>query len=306
MALAANGVTHATDGKTMKVFIEDATQDYIDTDDDNPEEAPHLNGASTNRNKAHRAGETQTTDGKGKGHLLAKYQESEFWQNMELARYYDLVISKNSKDSEGNYWATMYIGFDTELPAGMTAYIVDKEKTDKSSANLVLRKVSNKVRMLTPIVIRSNSFGEFRLEPSKESVRYTRIPDYQNLLDGVDRNGMTINQSDANDGGCLTLGRNSQGKVGFFIYKGTAKVPPYRSYISVNKVGNAQALTFSVDDEATDIIEIRNEDLEMSHDNERMVNDAAWYDLSGRRIANGKKPTAKGLYIHNGHKVVIK
>ena len=296
VALADNGITHAT-GKTMKVFIEDATQDYIDTDDDNPEEAPHLNGASTNRNKAHRAGETQTTDGKGKGHLLAKYQESEFWQNMELARYFNLVISENSKDSEGNYWATMYIGFDTELPEGMTAYIVDKEKTNKSSANLVLRKVSNKVRMLTPIVIKSNTYGEFRLEPSKESTRYTRIPDYLNLLDGVDRNGMTINQSDANDGGCLTLGRNSQGKIGFFIYKGTAKVPPYRSYISVNKVGNAQAMTFSIDDEATDVRSI---------DNGQLIMDNSWYDLQGRRIANGQKPTAKGLYIYNGHKVVIK
>lgn len=31
-----------------------------------------------------------------------------------------------------------------------------------------------------------------------------------------------------------------------------------------------------------------------------------WFDLSGRRIANGQKPTAKGLYIHNGKKRVIK
>ena len=31
-----------------------------------------------------------------------------------------------------------------------------------------------------------------------------------------------------------------------------------------------------------------------------------WYDLQGRRVANGLKPTAKGLYIYNGHKTVIK
>ena len=292
VALAANGVTHATDGKVMKFFIEDATQDYVDNDD---EEAPLLN----NNKKGRRAGETQTTDGKGKGHLLAKYQESEFWQGKDIERYFNLVISKNSKDSEGNYWATMYIGFDTELPAGMTAYIVDKEKTDKSSANLVLRKISNKVRMLTPIVIRSNQFGEFRLEPSKESTRYNRIPDYENLLDGIGRNGLSVNQGDANDGGCLTLGRNSEGRIGFFIYKGRNKIPAYRSYISVNKVGNAQAMTLSVDDEATGIVEMRN-------GNEEMRNKASWYDLSGRRVANGQKPTTKGLYIVNGKKTVIK
>ena len=31
-----------------------------------------------------------------------------------------------------------------------------------------------------------------------------------------------------------------------------------------------------------------------------------WYTLDGRRIANGQKPTAKGLYIYKGKKVVIK
>ena len=28
------------------------------------------------------------------------------------------------------------------------------------------------------------------------------------------------------------------------------------------------------------------------------------YDLAGRKIANGQKPTAKGLYIHNGKKIL--
>jgi hypothetical protein len=38
-----------------------------------------------------------------------------------------------------------------------------------------------------------------------------------------------------------------------------------------------------------------------------MDNEAgAWYDLQGRKIANGQKPKAKGLYIVNGRKVVIK
>jgi hypothetical protein len=31
----------------------------------------------------------------------------------------------------------------------------------------------------------------------------------------------------------------------------------------------------------------------------------AWYTLDGRRIANGQKPTAKGIYICGGRKVVI-
>ena len=35
-------------------------------------------------------------------------------------------------------------------------------------------------------------------------------------------------------------------------------------------------------------------------------NDDSWYTLDGHKIANGQKPTAKGLYIHNGKKQVIK
>lgn len=31
-----------------------------------------------------------------------------------------------------------------------------------------------------------------------------------------------------------------------------------------------------------------------------------WYDLSGRVISNGEKPTGKGMYIHNGRKIIIK
>ena len=30
------------------------------------------------------------------------------------------------------------------------------------------------------------------------------------------------------------------------------------------------------------------------------------YDLQGRRIANGQQPTAKGVYIINGKKMVIR
>jgi hypothetical protein len=33
---------------------------------------------------------------------------------------------------------------------------------------------------------------------------------------------------------------------------------------------------------------------------------AAIYNLAGQRIANGKKPAAKGLYIINGKKVIVK
>ena len=51
------------------------------------------------------------------------------------------------------------------------------------------------------------------------------------------------------------------------------------------------------DDEATGIISV--------HDSGFMVNGSdAWYTLDGRRL--DKQPTAKGLYIHGGRKVIVK
>ena len=35
-------------------------------------------------------------------------------------------------------------------------------------------------------------------------------------------------------------------------------------------------------------------------------NDEAWYDLNGRMVANGQKPTLRGVYINKGKKVVVK
>ena len=46
-----------------------------------------------------------------------------------------------------------------------------------------------------------------------------------------------------------------------------------------------------------------------SIDNSQLTIDnwaGAWYDLQGRRVANGQNPKAKGLYINNGRKTVIK
>jgi hypothetical protein len=114
---------------------------------------------------------------------------------------------------------------------------------------------------------------------------------FENLLDGIDRNGMQVNQSDANDGGCLTLGRNSKGEIGFFIYKGKDKIPPYRAYISVNKVANARELTFTIgDDYSTDIRSVQR----------KAAEDDAYYNLNGQRTEHHDK----GIYIYNGKKVI--
>jgi hypothetical protein len=274
--LEENAIT-AADGKQLLFLIEDGTQD---------------SSADELEARAYSARRAGAVDHRGKGALLSKYQESDFWIGKNLESFIYLDISDKSKDSEGNYWATLYCGFDTELPDYMTPYIVDKEKTSETSATLVLRRISNKVRMLTPVVIKSTKpVTKHILSPSKSSTVFTSIPMYENLLDGIGRNGMQVYQSDANDGGCLTLGRNSKGEIGFFIYKGKDKIPPYRAYISVNKVGYARELTFTIgDDYSTDIRSVQR----------KAAEDDAYYNLNGQRTEHPDK----GIYIYKGKKVI--
>ena len=273
--LEENAIT-AADGKQLLFLIEDGTQDLSDDE------------LEARAYSARRAG---TVDHRGKGALLSKYQKSDFWIGKNLESFIYLDISEKSKDSDGNYWATLYCGFDTELPDFMTPYIVDKEKTSEKSETLVLRRISNQVRMLTPVVIKSTKpVTKHILSPSKSSTVFTSIPMYENLLDGVNRYGLDVNQSDANDGGCLTLGKNKSGKVGFFIYKGKDKIPCYRAYISVNKVSEARDFLLSIDDdEATGIKAVKNTNT-----------DGEYYDLKGQRVTH----PSKGVYIHNGRKVI--
>ena len=53
------------------------------------------------------------------------------------------------------------------------------------------------------------------------------------------------------------------------------------------------------DEETTGIVDIEHKTLNIEH-----LAGGAWYDLSGRKLSG--KPTAKGLYIHNGKKRIIK
>ena len=81
---------------------------------------------------------------------------------------------------------------------------------------------------------------------------------------------------------------------GYFQLKGlTASESSNSNQASVR----AFKLNFGGDDNATGIISV--------HDSGFMVNGSdAWYTIDGRKL--DKQPTAKGLYIHGGKKVIVK
>ena len=72
-------------------------------------------------------------------------------------------------------------------------------------------------------------------------------------------------------------------------------VPPFRAYVTTN-ISDDQIIVMSTA-KTTGINTINTND-KAKHN--------AWYNLQGVKVSNGAQPTQKGIYIHNGKKVVVK
>ena len=182
-------------------------------------------------------------DGSFDGQLLQLYKDDASWvalaDNDCLKRYYPLEIGEAKA-------ATLYLGFDTQLPEALRVYLVNKEYTNDNSAMLlnISKKINNKLGAGTSVVVRADKPGTYRLYPYA-GTDATKIPLYLNALNGVGEKGLTVNQGDANEGNCLTLGRNDQGKLGFFYYR-KSFVKPFHAYMTVNTI-NARVALFDDD-----------------------------------------------------------
>ena len=89
---------------------------------------------------------------------------------------------------------------------------------------------------------------------------------------------------------------------------GAMTINPFRAYLQLNgATAQTRSIVLNIGDETTEIEvkgvkEVR-EVLGEPSDQGR-ANDDSWYSLDGRRLDG--KPTAKGIYIHGGKKVMIK
>jgi hypothetical protein len=224
--------------------------------------------------------------------LYNDYLDDDSWSDYvdadKLHYYYPLKIGSAKA-------GTLYIGFDTELPAGLRSYIVESDSYPEE-AKAYLKKTSNQIPNRSPIVIFADAPGTYRLFPLEEQLEPWKM--FTNLLNGVGRDGMEVYQSDADRGSILTLGRNSGGTLGFFYYKGTDPIQPYRAYLTYEWLNPSKPFVlFSFLDE--DITGIGNVN-DIAN-----VNDDVIYDLNGRKVADNHA-LPKGIYIKNGKKFVVK
>jgi len=104
-----------------------------------------------------------------------------------------------------------------------------------------------------------------------------------------------------------------QTEAGKFIRVHTGGIRPFRAYLQYSGAGNARALTRSAADVLPDVMTVRliGADGQTTaigtldtRTGEATFDTDAWYTLDGRRLSG--QPTAKGIYIYKGKKVIIK
>ena len=71
----------------------------------------------------------------------------------------------------------------------------------------------------------------------------------------------------------------------------------FRAYFVLDDPAAVRSISMDFGDGATSLREIRNEELEMRNADE-------WYSVDGRKLSG--RPTAKGVYINNGKKTIVK
>lgn len=198
-------------------------------------------------------------------------------------------------------WATLYIGFPTQLPEGFSAYVVTS--TDDENHLATLKNIGRVIPGTTPVVIRNVAGLEPGVYPlTRWEGNVPNVPKYDNRFVGTfigqeGKWGVPVYQEDAITGSVLTLGRNSAGEVGFFKYNGK-EIPPYRAYLTYNTIAEAKGLQFVIDDtidSQTTLVNTPAGTIQQS---------SPVYDIMGRPLQG--KPTRRGIYISNGKKVVVK
>jgi len=188
--------------------------------------------------------------------------------------------------ADGNYWTTFYCGLSGfKIDEGENAWAYTAEY-DAGNARLTLHKLGKVIPKGTAVIL-VGADNSISMTASSEAA--------QNSV-GNDLHGTDIRKekSELGSGTFYVMGKKGD-NFGFFEY--TAQYMPARKAYLLIDGGAAQArgltMVFGETTSLTPVPSPRGEGSE-------------YYTLDGRKVANGQKPTAKGLYIHNGRKIIIK
>ena len=185
------------------------------------------------------------------------------------------------------YWTTFYSNDDNYALTGEAcAYTATYD-----AGTLTLNKLGKVIPKGTAVVIVASGDGTV---PSinltlTQSTATAESPD-NNDLHGVD---VRTDKSTLGSGTFYVMGQTDEG-FGFHPYSG-AYMPARKAFL---RIDGGAALARMVFNDATGIKSIDNGLRTIDNESD------AWYSLDGRKLS--QKPTAKGVFINNGKKIVIK
>lgn len=182
-------------------------------------------------------------------------------------------------------YASCIFGFDAIAPEGVTAYTVNKQDED---GGVYLTKVEGTIPAYTPLIV-GGTEGTYTFTVDKDN---TPVALTDNLLSGSVTESTATNDATTTYY-ALTASSTDATKPVIKKVKSGVTIPAGKAYIAVKaSAESAPALLNIHFDDATGISSAVN----------GTEKDAPVYDLQGRRVV---KP-AKGIYIQNGKKVILK
>lgn len=206
------------------------------------------------------------------------------------------LTAKKVNDDDDYYWTTFYCGDagysieDSEAIEGDDAYAYTATY-DSEYNNIVLHSLGTNIPEKTAVVIVSSS-SSVSLSKADNLGKFKGSND----LRGVDVATAFDDLKTAYSADALLMLSNKNGNFGFHDVALT-NVPARKAFLPIDDPDPNPVRSFNIvfeDDDTTGINAVNNE--------ERICNDT-WYDLQGRKI---QMPTQRGLYIHNGKKIVVK
>ena len=219
----------------------------------------------------------------------------------------DATMKINLNLAEGRRWTTWYSDAHT--------YVIDAE--EKADAYAAEYDAGNSCLTLHKIddgkIIPANQGVIIVADKDNESVSMT-IDDFASVdkMPKNDLNGCETRESVSDiilrldhverwdqAGNFYVMGM-VDGKFGFYKYVNASYMPAHKAflYIPLSTGGSARAITFRFADDITDISIHNSKFIIHNYD------DDDWYDLLGRKLSG--KPTAPGMYINSGKKIIIK
>ena len=208
----------------------------------------------------------------------------------EWAAYSDQIVKDKETLSmnEGQQWTTFYSKVGRVLPTGLHAYTVKS-----INGNMVMTGTAiDYVPANEAVLIEHSDKSALTAEATTSIAPYS-------TADPTPVCKMTTEQSNLLQ--WLTAPKSVNVGDGYTLYKdefvmvSSGTLPAGITFLPESSAINAPRL-FIYTTETTGI--------DASLVNSEEVNNEGWYDLEGRKLSG--KPDKKGLYIHNGRKVVIK